>query len=36
MIHIVSDADPGDGFAPVDAGLDDVYFATLDRNRRAA
>ena len=36
MIHIVSDADPGDGFAPVDAGLEDVYFATLDRNRRAA
>jgi ABC-type multidrug transport system ATPase subunit len=36
MIHIVSDTDPGDGFAPVDAGLEDVYFATLDRNRRAA
>jgi ABC-type multidrug transport system ATPase subunit len=36
MIHIVSDSDPGDGFAPVDAGLEDVYFATLDRNRRAA
>jgi ABC-type multidrug transport system ATPase subunit len=36
MIHIVSQSDPGDGFAPVDAGLEDVYFATLDRNRRAA
>jgi ABC-type multidrug transport system ATPase subunit len=36
MIHIVSDTDPGDGFAPVDAGLEDVYFSTLDRNRRAA
>jgi ABC-type multidrug transport system ATPase subunit len=36
MIHIVSDADPGNGFAPVDAGLEDVYFATLDHNRRAA
>ena len=36
MIHVVSDSDPGDGFAPVDAGLEEVYFATLDRNRRAA
>jgi ABC-type multidrug transport system ATPase subunit len=36
MIHIVSDSDPGDGFAPVEAGLEDVYFAALDRNRRAA
>jgi ABC-type multidrug transport system ATPase subunit len=36
MIHIVSAADPGDGFAPVDVGLEDLYFATLDRNRRAA
>ena len=36
MIHIVSDTDPGDGFTPVDAGLEDVYFATLDKNRRAA
>jgi ABC-2 type transport system ATP-binding protein len=34
MIHIISDADPGDGFVPVEAGLEDVYFATL--NRKAA
>jgi ABC-type multidrug transport system ATPase subunit len=36
MIHIVSDTDPGDGFAPMEAGLEDVYFATLDNQRRAA
>jgi ABC-type multidrug transport system ATPase subunit len=36
MIHVVSDADPGEGFAPVDAGLEDLYFATLTSNRRAA
>jgi ABC-type multidrug transport system ATPase subunit len=36
MIHVAAQSDPGDGFAPVDAGLEDVYFATLDRNRRAA
>jgi ABC-2 type transport system ATP-binding protein len=36
MIHVVSDAHPGDGFAPVDAALEDLYFATLTNNRRAA
>jgi ABC-type multidrug transport system ATPase subunit len=36
MIHIVSEADPGNGFVPVDAGLEDFYFATLTSNRRAA
>ncbi|MFN7397960.1 MAG: ABC transporter ATP-binding protein [Sandaracinobacter sp.] len=35
IIHILSDQDPGDGFAPVDGGLEDVYFATLARTRRA-
>jgi ABC-2 type transport system ATP-binding protein len=34
MIHIISETDPGDGFVPVEAGLEDVYFATL--NRKAA
>jgi ABC-2 type transport system ATP-binding protein len=34
MIHIVSDTDPGNGFVPVEAGLEDVYFTTL--NRKAA
>jgi ABC-type multidrug transport system ATPase subunit len=36
VIHVVSDTDPGDGFTPVDAGLEDVYFATLANTRKAA
>ena len=36
IIHILSDKDPGDGFALADAGLEDVYFSTLARARRAA
>jgi ABC-2 type transport system ATP-binding protein len=36
VIHILSDRDPGDGFASVEAGLEDVYFSTLAESRRAA
>ena len=36
VLHVLADADPGDGFAPVDAGLEDVYFSTLAHARRAA
>jgi ABC-type multidrug transport system ATPase subunit len=36
VVHILSDRDPGNGFTPVDAGLQDVYFCTLARSRRAA
>lgn len=36
MIHVLSDTDPGDGFAPVNAGLEDLYFTTLTNARRAA
>ena len=36
ILHVLSDTDPGDGFAPADAGLEDVYFSTLARARRAA
>jgi ABC-2 type transport system ATP-binding protein len=36
MIHVVSDANPGDGFEPVNAGLEDLYFTTLTNARRAA
>ena len=36
VIHVLSDADPGDGFAPVQGGLEDVYFSTLAQSRRAA
>jgi ABC-type multidrug transport system ATPase subunit len=36
VVHVLSDGDPGDGFAAVEAGLEDVYFATLAHARRAA
>lgn len=36
IIHVLTDRDPGDGFAPADAGLEDVYFSTLSSARRAA
>jgi hypothetical protein len=36
IVHILSDRDPGDGFAPIDAGLEDVYFSALADVRRAA
>ncbi|WP_420126278.1 ABC transporter ATP-binding protein [Longimicrobium sp.] len=36
IVHVLADQDPGDGFAPVDAGLEDVYFSTLAQSRRAA
>ena len=36
ILHVLSDADPGDGFALADAGLEDVYFSTLAVARRAA
>src|SRR5215212_6869094 len=28
VIHILADSDPGNGFAPVEGGLEDVYFST--------
>src|SRR5687768_15325897 len=36
VIHILADADPGDGFEAVEGGLEDVYFTTLAQSRRAA
>src|SRR3954447_9508947 len=36
IVHILCDCDPGNGFTPVDAGLQDVYFSTLALARRAA
>jgi ABC-type multidrug transport system ATPase subunit len=36
IIHILSDTDPGDGFLPVESGLEDVYFSTLIQSRWAA
>jgi ABC-type multidrug transport system ATPase subunit len=35
IIHVLSDTDPGNGFAPAAGGLEDVYFSTLARSRRA-
>ena len=36
VIHVLSETDPGDGFEPVQSGLEDVYFSTLSAARRAA
>jgi ABC-type multidrug transport system ATPase subunit len=36
VIHILSESDPGDGFVPVEGGLEDVYLSTLVRSRRTA
>ena len=36
VIHILSDRDPGNGFTPIEAALEDVYFSTLAESRRAA
>jgi ABC-type multidrug transport system ATPase subunit len=33
IVHALSDADPGDGFAPAEPELEHVYFATLARRR---
>jgi ABC-2 type transport system ATP-binding protein len=35
MIHVLSDAQPGADFAPVEGGLEDVYFSTLAASRAA-
>lgn len=35
VVHVLSDTQP-EGFAPVEGGLEDVYFATLAQTRRAA
>jgi ABC-type multidrug transport system ATPase subunit len=36
VVHVLSDADPGDGFEPMEGGLEDLYFSTLSATRRAA
>jgi ABC-2 type transport system ATP-binding protein len=35
IIHVLSPNDPGDGFVHAPGGLEDVYFSTLARSRRA-
>jgi ABC-type multidrug transport system ATPase subunit len=36
VIRVLADASPGVGFAAVEAGLEDVYFATLHQHRATA
>lgn len=36
VVHVLAEAAPGDGFSLATAGLEDVYFATLAAERRAA
>jgi ABC-type multidrug transport system ATPase subunit len=36
VVHVVAGQAPEPGFEPVEAGLEDVYFATLSSQRRAA
>ncbi|MFN8583458.1 MAG: ABC transporter ATP-binding protein [Gemmatimonadaceae bacterium] len=36
IIHVLADANPGDGFAPAEGSLEDVYFSTLSSLRRVA
>jgi len=36
VIHVLADAPPEAGFEPVEASLEDLYFATLVESRRAA
>jgi ABC-2 type transport system ATP-binding protein len=36
VVHVLSDQDPGEGFAPEEGGVEDVYFSTLFTARRAA
>jgi ABC-type multidrug transport system ATPase subunit len=33
-VRIYSDSSPGDGFIPVDSGLEDVYFLNLSRHKK--
>ncbi len=36
VIHVLADSQPEAGFDPVEGGLEDLYFATLDGQRRQA
>ena len=36
VVHVLADADPGEGFARYDGGLEDVYFSTLHAARATA
>jgi hypothetical protein len=34
LIHVLADSQPEAGFEPIPGGLEDLYFATLDGQRR--
>jgi ABC-2 type transport system ATP-binding protein len=36
VVHVLADADPGEGFAAEEGGVEDVYFSTLFTARHAA
>jgi hypothetical protein len=36
VVNVLSDHDPGDGFALAEGGLEDVYFSSLPLTRQAA
>jgi len=36
VIHVLADAQPDPGFAPIEGSLEDVYFSTLSASSRAA
>jgi ABC-2 type transport system ATP-binding protein len=36
LIHVLADSRPDESFAPVEPGLEDVYFTTLARSRESA
>jgi ABC-2 type transport system ATP-binding protein len=36
LVHVLADEDPGEGFAPEEGGVEDVYFSTLSTARHAA
>jgi hypothetical protein len=36
VVHVLADSPPGDGFEPMQGGLEDVYFSTLAGTRRQA
>jgi ABC-2 type transport system ATP-binding protein len=36
VVHVLADADPGEGFAPEEGGVEDVYSSTLSTARHAA
>jgi ABC-2 type transport system ATP-binding protein len=36
VVHVLADADPGEGFVAEEGGVEDVYFSTLFTARHAA